>query len=236
MSKISFDIISLFPDFFESPLKQSLIKKAIEKKIIKVRHHDLRKFGIGKHNKVDDKPFGGGPGMVLRIDVLSEALEKITNSKKVSPYTILLDPTGNKFDQMMANYLAKKESIVLICGHYEGVDERFKVRVDEVVSVGDYILQGGETAALVLLDSISRLIPGYLGNPESTKHETFSPQKVGNKKGNLFDYPTYTKPNVFEGKSVPEILLSGNHQEIKKWRQDKSLEKTLSIRPDLVKS
>lgn len=237
MKKISFDIITLFPNFFKSPFETSLQMKAIQKGILDVKTHDLREFGVGKHKQTDNRPFGGGPGMVLRVDVLAQALNKILSRARYSkrPYVILLDAAGNKLDQKKVEGLAKKESIVLICGHYEGVDERFKkLYVDEEISIGDYILSGGETASLVAIDTISRLVPGFLGSSESATTESFSKTLVGGRPLRLLDYPVYTKPTEFEGEKVPAILLSGNHQEISKWRKQKSIEKTKKNRPDLL--
>jgi tRNA (guanine37-N1)-methyltransferase len=235
-----FDILTLFPDFFNSPLSTSLISKAIKKGIVEVSLHDIREDGLGRHKQVDDRPFGGGPGMVLKADVLEKSLKRsIKTAKKQGaggkPYIILLDPTGQRLDQELARDLAKRQWLVLICGHYEGVDERFKeLFVDKEVSIGDYVLSGGETAALVLIDATTRLIPGFLGKEESVLFESFSKIKLGGKEATLLDYPVYTRPEIFAGRKVPEILLTGNHTKIKKWRIEKALEKTKRNRPDLI--
>lgn len=237
MKKISFDIITLFPNFFKSPFETSLQRKAIQKGILDIRIHDLREFGVGKHKQTDDRPFGGGPGMVLKTDVLAQALNKVLSGTRHSkrPYVILLDAAGNKLGQKKVEGLVKKESIVLICGHYEGVDERFKkLYVDEEISIGDYILSGGEAASLVTIDAISRLVPGFLGSSDSATTESFSKTFVEGKPLRLLDYPVYTKPTEFKGEKVPAILLSGNHKEISKWREQKSIEKTTKRRPDLL--
>jgi len=239
MTKLKFDIITLFPNFFSSPLKTSLLGKAIEKGIIKVSIHDLRNFGIGRHKSVDDRPFGGGPGMVLRADVLEKSLNEIKSTpledSDIKPYVILFDPAGTTLTQGKVNRFISKKWLLLICGHYEGVDERFKeLYVDEEVSIGDYILSGGEAAAIVLIESTSRLIPGFLGKIQSVQFESFSKVTIGGNKLTLLDYPNYTKPRNFEGKAVPPVLLSGNHEEIVKWRQKKAVEKTKLQRPDLL--
>lgn len=240
MSKIHFDVVTLFPEFFETPFKMSLLGKAIKKDLISIDIHNLRDFGIGKHNQVDDRPFGGGPGMVLKPDCLAASLKKVVDTgkkkKRKEPYIILLDPSGNKFVQKKAEIFSKKRWVILICGHYEGVDERFKeLYVDEEISIGDYILSGGEAAALVMVESISRLIPGFLGKKESVFQESFSLAKVNGKNLRLLDFPTYTRPEIFEGEKVPNILKTGNHSKIEDWRQSKSLERTKKLRPDLLK-
>lgn len=240
--KIRFDILSLFPEFFKSPLSSSLISKAIKKGLIEVKTHDIRDFGTGKHKQVDDRPFGGGPGMVLKADVLANSLQDtIATGKKTrkgaKPHVILLDPTGKQYNQKKVRKLSKMGWVILICGHYEGVDERFKeLFVGEEISIGDYIVSGGETASLVLIDSIARLIPGFLGKEESTVRESFSTTKVGVRDVKLLDYPDYTRPKEFAGKKIPEVLLSGDHVKIRNWRLKKQIEKTKSRRPDLLKT
>ncbi|HEX7456049.1 MAG TPA: tRNA (guanosine(37)-N1)-methyltransferase TrmD, partial [Candidatus Nanoarchaeia archaeon] len=197
---IQFDILTLFPDFFKTPLSSSLTAKAISKEILAVEVHDIRKFGKGKRRQVDDRPFGGGPGMVLKPDCLADSLKQVAAQgqkklKEAKPHVIFLDPGGRAFNQERAQGLARKRWIILICGHYEGVDERFKeLFVDEEISIGDYILSGGETAALVLVDTIARLIPGFLGKSDSAVFESFSKAKLDGKKVLLLDYPVYTRP------------------------------------------
>ena len=199
----------------------------------------MRKSGKGVHKQVDDRPFGGGPGMVLKPDVLLDSLRKAISLgkkelKSTKPHIILLDPTGNIFKQEKAFQLSKKGWIILICGHYEGVDERFKQFVSEEVSIGDYVLGGGETAALVLIDAISRMVPGFLGKDESATSESFTRPSNKGESPLLLDYPAYTRPENFLGTNVPQVLLSGNHKEITKWRANKRTEKTIKKRPDLL--
>ena len=240
--KIQFDILTLFPEFFESPLSTSLISKALKKGIIGINFHDIRRYGVGKRRQVDDRPFGGGPGMVLKPDVLKRSLQSVISvapkhPEGYKPYIVSLDPAGKVYNQEKAQKLSKKGWLIFICGHYEGVDERFKeLFVDEEISIGDYILGGGETAALVLIDSISRLIPGFLGEKQSLVNESFSRAKVNQKKVKLLDYPVYTRPEEFAGKKVPGILLSGDHAKINKWRLNQQIEKTKRKRPDLLKA
>jgi tRNA (guanine37-N1)-methyltransferase len=239
--KICFDVLTLFPEFFNDPLSTSLISRAIKKGLIDIKTHSVRDFGVGKHKQVDDRPFGGGPGMVLKPDVLANSLDGVIRNRKehgtkLKPYVILLDPAGNLFNQEKARKLTKRKWTILVCGHYEGVDERFKQRmVDEEISVGDFVLTGGEPAALILIDAISRLIPGVLGKSESVEQESFGKIRVGKKELKLLDYPVYTHPKNFLGKKVPTVLLSGNHEEIKRWRSEKALSKTKRKRPDLMK-
>lgn len=232
--EINFDILSLFPHFFDSPLKQSIIGKAIKKGIISVDITDIRDFGVGSRKTVDDRPYGGGVGMVMKVDVLEKATENIRKNRK-KPWVILLDPKGKTYDQSTAEKLARKKEMVLVCGHYEGVDERFAENfVDEIISVGDYILTGGEPASLVIIDSVSRLLPNVLGKEESKITESFSKVKINSKEKRILDYPVYTRPEIFNSITVPKTLLSGNHVEIEKWRRKKSLEKTQRLRKDLL--
>lgn len=203
-----FDVITLFPDMFTGPFDQSIIKRAQEKKIAKIKLHDLREFAVDERGSVDDRPYGGGVGMVLRVDVVAKALEKFKKAHK-----ILLDPRGTKFTQAKARELAKEKQIVLVCGHYEGVDERVReYLVDESLSIGDYVLTGGEIPAMAVVDAITRLLPGVLEKPEAVEIESFS-------KGSDLEFPQYTRPEEFNGWKVPKVLLSGNHAEITKWRQ-----------------
>ena len=235
------DILTLFPNFFSSPFSISLLSKAIRKKIVAIFLHDIRDFGTGKHKSVDDRPFGGGPGMVLKPDVLSKSLESVigTASKaglRSRPWVILLDPAGTHLTQGKVEQLSKKSWLILICGHYEGVDERFKKNfINEEISIGDYVLSGGEAAALVLTEAVSRLLPGFLGKIESSQLESFSKVSFAGKELTLLDYPVYTRPENFQGHPVPKILLSGNHSKIEKWHFEKALEKTKKRRPDLLK-
>ncbi len=230
---IQIDILTLFPSFFDSPLNQSILGKAISKNLVKVGVHNLREFAFDKRGSVDDKPYGGGPGMVIRVDVLVKAVESVTSNKK-NTHVVLLDPKGKQLNQKIVEKLSKKKRILLISGHYEGVDERFTENwTDEVVSIGDYILTGGEIPALVLIDAIARLQKNVLGNEKSKESESFSKNNTGNKK-RLLDYPVYTRPETFKGKKVPKVLLQGDHKKLKHWRDKKAFEITKRNRPDLI--
>ncbi len=225
--KITFHILTLFPEIFGC-LSHSIIKRAEGKGLIKIKPYDLRKWGIGKRKQVDNKAYGGGAGMVLKVDIIYSALQSLkekVKSKKVK--TILLTPQGKVFNQKIAKRLAKEKNIILICGHYEGFDERIRKLADEEISIGDYILTGGEFPAMVLVDAVSRLVPGVLGKEESVKEESFQ--------RGLLEYPQYTLPREYKGWQVPEILLSGNHKKIAEWRTEQALRKTKKRRPDLLK-
>ena len=220
------DIITLFPEMFKGPFSESIVKKAQEKGLLKIKIHNLRKWTKDKHKTVDDHSFGGGVGMVLMIEPIYKAIKEL---KKKESKVILLTPQGKVFKQKKAEKLSKEKHLIFICGHYEGVDERIREKlVDEEISIGDYVLTGGELPAMVVIDSITRLIPGVLGKKEASQIESFS------FKG-LLEYPQYTRPSNFKGWKVPEILLSGNHKKINKWRDQKALEKTKKRRPDLLK-
>lgn len=224
---MKFDIITLFPDYFISPLNESLVKKAIANKILDVITIDLRDYSELPHKQVDDSPYGGGAGMILKVDILAKAVKA---TKRANSLVILPDPSGKKFDQSLATQLSTKEHLIFVCGRYEGVDQRFREKyVDLEISLGDYVLSGGEAATLVILETIARLIPGVIGNTNSLSDESFS--QAGNK---LLEYPQYTRPEIFEDLKVPDILLSGDHEKIKKWRLERSLEKTKRLRPDLL--
>lgn len=222
-----FDILTIFPDFFESPLKQSILGKAIEKGLIEIGVRNIRDFALDKHKTTDDSPYGGGEGMVMKAEPVVMAVESVMAASNKNPKVILTSPQGKKFNQQMAAEFAASNGLVIICGRYEGVDERVKeIVVDMEVSVGDYILSGGEIPALVIIDAVSRLVPGVLGSDESAKDDSFS--------YGLLEYPQYTRPESFRGLSVPETLLSGNHQEIKAWRRVESIKRTMEKRPDLL--
>lgn len=221
---MKFDILTLFPEMFES-IKQSIIGKAIEKKIIEINTINIRNFSEDKHKKVDDTPYGGGAGMVMMPDVIYRAYLSIPDKEKAK--VIYLSPKGNTLNQKKVESLSKEEHIILLCGHYEGIDQRVLDEiVDEEISIGDYVLTGGELPAMVLVDSVSRYIEGVLKN-ESIKEESFS--------NGLLEYPQYTRPETFLNKKVPEVLLSGHHEKIKKWREEQSLKITKQKRPDLLK-
>ena len=224
---MQFNVLTLFPEMFMS-LQESIIGKATEKGIIDINLINIRDFSKNKHKKVDDTPYGGGAGMVMMPDVVYDAYNSIIAKSKCNEKirTIYMSPQGKKLDQKKVEDLAKQNHLIILCGHYEGIDQRVLDKiVDEEVSIGDYVLTGGEIPAMVLIDSVSRYVEGVL-NKESIKEESFS--------NGLLEYPQYTRPEVFEGKKVPDILLSGNHQNIDKWRKQKSLEITKSKRPDLL--
>ena len=220
---MQFDVLTLFPEMFE-PIKQSILGKAIENEKIKLKLVNIRNFSKDKHKKVDDTPYGGGAGMVMKPDVVYDAYKSVyeENAK-----VIYLSPQGKKLNQKKVEELSKEKHLILLCGHYEGIDQRVIDKiVDEEISIGDYVLTGGEIPVMVLIDTVSRYIDGVL-NQESIKEESFSE--------GLLEYPQYTRPEVFEGEKVPEILLSGHHENIEKWRKEQALKITKQKRPDLLK-
>ncbi len=229
---LKIDILTIFPEFFNGVFEVGIIRRARASGIVEINIHDLRSFTTDKHRKTDDRPFGGGEGMVMKPEPIFNAVEKIVGTCERDRYpkgtrVILLSPQGFIFKQTLARELAQEKQIVLICGRYEGVDERVnEALVTDEISIGDYILSGGEPAAVVITDAITRLLPNALGCPESAVRESFTE--------NLLDYPQYTQPREFRGMKVPEVLLSGNHKEIEKWRREKALEKTMKIRKDLL--
>lgn len=225
---MDFDIITAFPAMFEGPLSHSMVKRARDRGLVEVRLHDLREFSADRHRRVDDVPYGGGGGMVLMPGPLFAAVEAIrARHPAASSRTVLLCPQGARYDQAQARRLAACGRLILICGHYEGVDERVREHLaDETISIGDYVLTGGEIPAMVLVDSLTRLLPGVLGDEEGAARESFS--------GDGFDYPQYTRPADFRGFTVPEVLLSGNHERIAAWRKARALEATARKRPDLL--
>ncbi len=227
---MTFDIITLFPEMFKGPFDESIIKRAQDKGLVKINLHNLRKWAIDKRGTVDDRPYGGGVGMILRTEPIFNALQKIFDlkfsissefsisqfSKPKKAKVILTDPRGKKFNQKMAREFSKLDQLIIISGHYEGIDERVReYLVDEAVSVGDYVLTGGEIPAMVIIDAVTRLVPGVLEKEEATRIESFSEE-------NSLEYPQYTRPENFQGWKVPEVLLSGNHAEIAKWRESKN--------------
>ncbi len=218
-------VITLFPEVFEPILNSSILKRAQKKSLVEFELINLRDFGEGRHQVVDGRPYGGGPGMLFRADILAKAISSIVNRKS---YIVLTSASGKPYKQAKAREFSKIDHLIIVCGHYEGVDQRFIDKyVDEEISVGDFVLTGGEIPAMVIIDSITRLIPGVLEKPEAVENESFTE--------NLLEGPQYTRPEVFEGKKVPKVLLSGNHAEIAKWRKASSLQKTKKIRPDLLK-
>lgn len=218
------DILTLFPNMFNGFKEESIIKRAISDKKVSINTVNFRDFATNKHKKVDDTPYGGGSGMVLMCQPIFDAVDSIRNKKSK---VILLSPQGKTFNQKKAYELSKEEHLIFICGHYEGFDERIKSICDEEISIGDFVLTGGELPAMVVCDSVVRLIPGVIDD-ESSKNESFN--------DNLLDYPTYTKPRNYKGMQVPDVLLSGNHEKIDKWRKEKRLKITSEKRPDLLKN
>jgi tRNA (guanine37-N1)-methyltransferase len=219
------DVITIFPAMFESVLTTSIIKRAQEFSAAKIKIHDLRDWATDKHRVVDDRPYGGGPGMVLKVDVLHAA---ISDLKKQHPESlvILLTPQGKKYSQKQAEQLSAEKNLILVAGHYEGFDDRIRKYVDLEISIGDYVLTGGELPAMVVIDSVIRLLPGVLGDENSAPTDSFS-------SGGL-SHPQYTRPEEFEGEKIPAVLLSGNHQQIEEWRQEQAKKRTKSRRPDLI--
>lgn len=220
-----FDIITIFPEMFGNVFSAGVLKKALDRNLIEVKVHNLRDYASDKHSQVDDRPFGGKPGMVLKPEPIFSAVENIRKKKTTPVY--LLSPQGRTFNSSLAEELAKNRQIILICGRYEGVDERVaEFLVTDEISIGDYVLTGGEPAAVVLVDAVSRFIPGVVGKTESVRSDSFME--------GVLDFPQYTRPRNFRGKKVPEVLFSGDHQKIEDWRKKKSLDKTRIKRPDLM--
>ena len=218
---MTFTLLTLFPDIFRGFINQSILGRSIAQGLVKVNIINIRDFTSDKRRTVDDTPYGGGAGMVMKVDVLLRTLESI----KPKPYTILLSASGSKYNQKKAVLLAKKTDVAIICGHYEGVDARVEDFVNEVIAIGDFVLTGGEVAAMAVVDSVARLIPGVI-KPESVSHESFS--------SNLLEHPQFTRPEEFRNKKVPQVLISGNHQEIKKWRKEQAVKRTKKYRPGLL--
>lgn len=224
-----FHIMTLFPEIFNSYMDESIMKRAVEKGIIEVHIYNIRDFSDNKHKKVDDYPFGGGAGMVMTPQPIYDTYKHIITTHNINnPSVIYLTPKGKVYNQSIAKQMSVKEDIILLCGHYEGIDERIiDLIVTDEISIGDYVLTGGELPALIMIDSISRLIPGVLNQEESFEEESF--------KDNLLEYPHYTRPRDFEGLKVPEVLLSGNHKKIDEWRREESIRITKERRFDLYK-
>jgi len=220
------DVITILPEMFESPLNASIVGNARERKLIEVNTHDLRDWTHDRHRSTDDAPYGGGPGMVMKPEPLFEAVEALRTASSQEPFVVFLTPAGRRLDQELVFELARHERLLLVCGRYEGFDERALGLADMQVSIGDYVLTGGELPAMVLIDAIARHVPGVLGHEESAADETFSES--------LLEYPQYTRPAVYRGMSVPEILLSGDHGRIAAWRREQSVRRTARFRPDLL--
>jgi len=252
---MKFEILTIFPDFFRGPLDYGIVRRAREAGLIEILIHDLRVFTHDRHRTVDDRPFGGGEGMVLKPEPIFECLESLNASpreerlgRKARESIVLLSPQGQLFTQELAQEMMTRERIVLICGRYEGVDERVNEHLaDREISVGDFVLSGGELGAAIIIDTMTRLVPGALGNTASSQQESFTSSaaetvaKKGNEppsstcgSGGLLDYPHYTRPAEFRGMPVPEVLVNGNHEEIRRWRRRCALRKTLRNRPDLL--
>lgn len=224
-----FDVLTLFPEMFPGYLGQSLLKRAIAAGLVTVGVHDLRAWAQGKHRTVDDRPFGGGPGMVLKVDVTTDAIEAVQASEQEPGHLVMLTPQGRRLDQRIVEELAARRRLVLLCGRYEGFDERIRelFQPDEL-SIGDYVLNGGEVAAMVVIDAVIRLVPGVLGDEESSVHDSFSGER------RWLEFPQYTRPREFRGLEVPDILMSGDHGAIAAWREAESLRRTQARRADLL--
>jgi tRNA (guanine37-N1)-methyltransferase len=233
---VRFDVVTIFPRFFDSPLATGLLGKAGERGLVTVRCHDLRAWTHDRHRTVDDAPFGGGAGMVMLPAPWFEALDDLTAEPDAPgpAHAVLLAPDGHRFDQATAARLARTPRVILCCGRYEGVDERVRTRVDEVLSIGDYVLAGGETAALVVIDAVARLVPGVMGNVASAGEESFAPPDPEAGRLGLLEYPQYTRPASYRGLDVPEVLRSGDHGAIARWRRAQAVERTRRARPDLL--
>jgi len=222
---VRIDVLTIFPGIFADPLRESLLGKAIADGVLDVRLHDIRDFATDKHRQVDDESYGGGPGMVMKPEPIFSAVESLGAGKR---RILLLSPAGRRLDQALVRELAEEPWLVLVCGRYEGVDERVVVGLPaEEVSIGDYVLSGGEVPALVLLEAVTRLVPGVIGQRESHERDSFGDD-------GLLDHPHYTRPPEFRGMRVPDVLLSGNHADIERWRREAAVEKTRRMRPDLL--
>ncbi|HIZ70172.1 MAG TPA: tRNA (guanosine(37)-N1)-methyltransferase TrmD [Candidatus Atopostipes pullistercoris] len=223
------DILTLFPEMFESPFNYSMVKRALDGDQVEIQPINFRKYGVGKHQMVDDTPYGGGAGMLLKPEPIFEAIEEIEKQAPTSKKRIvLMDPAGKPFNQAMAEDFSKEEHLVFICGHYEGYDERIRTLVTDEVSLGDYVLTGGELAAMVMIDATVRLLPGVVGNEASVIEDSHST--------GLLEHPHYTRPAVYKGMKVPDVLTSGHHEKIEEWRHKESLRRTFKRRPDLIEA
>jgi tRNA (guanine37-N1)-methyltransferase len=248
---LRYDVVTIFPEFFRGPFEHGIIRRAQNAELVNIGVHDLRAFTSDRHKTVDDRPFGGGEGMVLKPEPIFTCVESLgvapLTSRPMNETVILLSPGGEMFNQAMAAELAQKERVVLICGRYEGVDERVAEHLaDREVSIGDFVLSGGELGAAIIVDAVTRLVPGALGNEDSSRQESFTAAARRERaegetpsstcgSGGLLDYPHYTRPAEFRGMAVPEVLANGNHEQIRAWRRKRALEKTLRYRSDLLK-
>lgn len=223
---MKFDILTLFPAMFDGPLTESIVRRAVENGFLDFRLHQIRDFATDRHKTVDDAPYGGGDGMVMKVEPIAACLEAV-KAERPKARVILTSPRGRLFDSRAARELAQEEEVVIICGRYEGVDERVsELFVDDEFSIGDFVLTGGELAAMIMVDATARFIPGVLGSPGSAEADTFS--------DGLLEYPQYTRPAEYRGSAVPSVLLSGNHADVARWRRCRALERTLLTRPDLL--
>jgi tRNA (guanine37-N1)-methyltransferase len=228
---MTFHIVTIFPEFFAGPFAHGVVARAQWAGKLEIRIHDLRHWTYDRHRTVDDRPFGGGEGMLLKAQPLFDAVEAILPERTAKRKVLLLSAQGRRFEQVLARELSQLDELVLICGRYEGVDERVCQHLaDDELSIGDFVLSGGELAAAVIVDTVARLLPGVLGNEDSSRNESFGEENEG-----LLDCPQYTRPAEFRGWKVPEVLLGGNHDEIKRWRRAASREKTQRLRPDLLR-
>jgi tRNA (guanine37-N1)-methyltransferase len=219
------DILTLFPEMFKGPFDESIVKRARNKKLVEIKIHNIRKWADDKRGTVDDRPYGGGVGMIMMVEPIYKALKALRQGKDRETWVVLLSPRGTVFTQKIAHNLSRQKQLIFICGHYEGVDERVRELVNEEISIGDYVLTGGELPAMIMADTIVRLIPGVLEKAEATKHDSFSP---------ILEYPQYTRPEIFKDWPVPKILLSGDHKKMDEWRKKESLKITKKRRPDLL--
>ncbi len=225
---MKFDILTLFPAIFDGPFRESIIKRAVQEGLIEIRLHDIRAHATDRHKTADDAPYGGGAGMVMKVEPLAACIEAV-KTERGNSRVLLTTPRGKPFRQGLARELAGEDALIIICGRYEGVDERVReLFVDDEVSLGDFVLTGGELAAMVIVDAVARLLPGVLGSAESAAFDSFA--------DGLLEHPHYTRPAEFRGLKVPEVLLSGNHQEIAEWRRREALRKTFAVRPDLLET
>jgi tRNA (guanine37-N1)-methyltransferase len=228
-AEMRIDILTLFPGMFEGPFSESMVRRAIDRGLVTVHIHNLRDWGVGRHKVVDDYPFGGGSGMVMKPEPVFDAVEAIRDGDRSEIPVVLLTPQGRVLDQRIAAGLAEYDRLILVCGHYEGIDERAREHLcTDEISIGDYVLTGGELAAMVVVDATVRQVPGVLGSEESIEEESHS--------RGLLEYPHYTRPNEYRGWTVPEVLLSGHHAEIARWRRRQSIQRTLVRRPDLLET
>jgi tRNA (guanine37-N1)-methyltransferase len=232
---VRFDVVTLFPEMFSGVATLGVVGRAAAAGQVSFRYRSPRDFGLGRHQSVDDTPYGGGAGMVMRVDCVVDCLESLDADAPMAAdgrlrgRRIFLTPRGVPFDQRRAQELAQMPALTLICGRYEGIDERLREHIDEELSLGDFVLSGGEIAAMAVIDAVSRLVPGVLGNPESLASESHSPENAG-----ALEYPHYTRPVEFRGARVPEVLMNGNHAHIEAWRREQSAKRTAEMRPDLL--